>query len=260
MKKFTIPFLIIIIVLLCNQCAKENKMIVTTNSETAKTLYDEAMTASEDYYFSQFEKLALEALKEDSDFFMANYQLTVYYHYFKNEDKFKEYGEAAVNCKAKLSKGELLLKDAVSKLLEDSNADLTELGKQLIKMYPNDADAYTLLSWYQFMKEDDEGSLVTLKSILEITDKPAPVYNLLGYTYMRLENNEEAEIAFDKYIELAPNLPNPYDSKGDYFMKIGDYTNAYEMYMKALEIDSLWIMSLNKATNAKAMADSLENM
>lgn len=258
MKKFTIPFLIIIIILLCNQCAKENKMTVTTNSETAKTLYDEAVTAYEDANVSQFEKLALEALIEDPDFFMANYQLTTYYHYFKNEDKFKEYGEAAVNCKAKLSKGELLLKDVVSKLLEDSNADLTDLGKQLIKMYPNDADAYTLLIWYQLMKEDNEGSLETLKSMLEITDKPAPVYNMLGYTYMILENNEEAEIAFDKYIELAPNLPNPYDSKGDYFMEIEDYTNAYEMYMKAHEIDSLW--SFKKAMKAKAIADSLENM
>ena len=258
MKKFTIPFLIIIIVLLCNQCAKENKMIVTTNSETAITLYDKAGTAWDDYNFSQFEKLALEALKEDPDFFMANYQLTMYYHYFKNEDKFKEYGETAVNCKAKLSKGELLLKDAVSKLLEDSNADLTDIGKQLIVMYPSDVDAYSLLSWYQYTNKDAEGNLGTLKSMLEITDKPAPVYNVLGYTYMTLENNEEAKIAFDKYIEYEPNLPNPYDSKGDYFMKIEDYSNAYKMYMKANEIDSLW--SFNKAMKAKAIADSLENM
>lgn len=258
MKKFTIPFLIIIITLLCNQCAKENKMTVTTNSERAITLYDEATTAYGEVYLSQFRKLMLEALKEDPDFFMANYQLTTYYHYFKNEDKFKEYGEAAVNCKAKLSKGELLLKDVVSKLLEDSNADLTDIGKKLIKMYPNDVDAYSLLSWYQFMKEDDEGSLETLKSILEITDKPAPIYNFLGYVYMRLENNEEAEIAFDKYIELAPNIPNPYDSKGDYFMEIEDYANAYDMYIKANEIDSLW--SFKKAMKAKAIADSLENM
>ena len=62
MKKFTIPFLIIIIGLLCNQCTKENKMTVTTNSETAMTLYDEAGTAWEDYNFSQFRKLMLEAL------------------------------------------------------------------------------------------------------------------------------------------------------------------------------------------------------
>lgn len=258
MKKFTIPFLIIIIVLLCNQCAKENKMIVTTNSETAITLYDKAMTAYEDIYLSKFRNLMLEALIEDSDFFMANYRLTIYYHFFKNEDKFKEYGEAAVNCKAKLSKGELLFKDVVSKLLMDSNADLTDLGKQLIKMYPNDVDAYYLLSIYQFMKEDAEGQLRTLKSMLEITDRPAPVYNMFGYAYMRLENNEEAEIAFDKYIELAPNIPNPYDSKGDYFMKIEDYTNAYDMYMKANEIDSLW--GFKKAMKAKAIADSLENM
>ena len=74
---------------------------------------------------------------------------------------------------------------------------------------------------------------------------------------MNFEKYEEAANAFDKYIELSPNHPNPYDSKGDYFMKIKDYRNAYESFMKAHEIDSLW--SFKKAMNAKAIADSLEN-
>jgi lipoprotein NlpI len=65
---------------------------------------------------------------------------------------------------------------------------------------------------------------------------------------------DEARAAFDKYIELAPNQPNPYDSKGDYFMEVKDYKNAYQSYMKAHELDSLW--GVKKAEKAKIMMDS----
>ncbi len=73
---------------------------------------------------------------------------------------------------------------------------------------------------------------------------------------MELEQFDDTESALDKYIELEPNLPNPYDSKGDYFMKIEDYGKAYESYMKAHEIDTLW--SYKKAMKAKALYDSLQ--
>jgi len=49
---------------------------------------------------------------------------------------------------------------------------------------------------------------------------------------------------------------NPYDSKGDYFMNIKDYGKAYESFMKAYEIDTLW--SYKKAMKAKALYDSLQ--
>ena len=39
-------------------------------------------------------------------------------------------------------------------------------------------------------------------------------------------------------------------------MNIEDYGNAYESYMKAHEIDTLW--SYNKAMKAKALYDSLQ--
>ncbi|GEM_PF-4046643 len=39
-------------------------------------------------------------------------------------------------------------------------------------------------------------------------------------------------------------------------MKVEEYGKAYESYMKAYEIDSLW--SYSKAMNAKALNDSLQ--
>jgi len=258
MKNLTICILICALtVMACNQSTEKKSMGITTNSETSKSLYDDALLAYEDVYLNKYVDLMNKSLAEDPDFFMANFQLAMYYLYFGNENEFTEYANKAINCKAKLSKGELLLKDALSKLLENKTADVTDIGKKLIEEFPNDVYAYYPLITFQGLIQDYEGEINTLKSALEIAERPAPIYNTLGYTYMVLKQFDQAEIAFNKYIELAPNIPNPYDSKGDYYMQIKDYNKAYENYMKAYEIDTTW--SYNKAMNAKEIADSLAN-
>ena len=247
--------MIALVAFACNQSTEKEKMAITTNSEKAKKLYDDAIAASEDVYLAKFRNLANESLKEDPDFFMANFQLATYYLYFGNEKRFNEYAASGVNCKAKLSKGELLLKDALKRLVEDKNADVTDIGKKLIQEFPKDVYAYYVLSMFQALIKDYDGQVKTLKSAIEFAEKPAPLYNMLGYAYMALQQYDLAEQALDKYIELAPNIPNPYDSKGDFYMQTKDYGKAYESFMKAHEIDTLW--GYRKAINVKAIIDSL---
>jgi tetratricopeptide (TPR) repeat protein len=104
---------------------------------------------------------------------------------------------------------------------------------------------------FQTIAGDKSGSHETLLKALETTGNPAPVYNMLGYSYMDLNQNDKAEAAFNKYIELAPNNPNIYDSKGDYYMHIKDYGKAYDTYMKAYAMDPNW--GLKKAQEAKKL-------
>lgn len=256
MKKLILLLSIFVLfALACTQTGENRKMAITTNSETAKKLYDEAIVAFEDVSLAKFRKLSMSSLKEDPDFFMANYQLAIYYLFFKNETRFKEFAGKAVNCKAKLSDGELLLMEALKRLQENINADVTDIGKKLTEEFPKDINAYYSLIWFQYIIEDYEGQISTIKSALLFAEKPAPLYNQLGYAYMAINKLEDATLALDKYIELSPDNPNAYDSKGDYFMKIKDYNNAYETFMKAYKIDSLW--GYKKALNAKALADSL---
>ena len=80
-------------------------------------------------------------------------------------------------------------------------------------------------------------------------------YNQLGYAYMDLGKYEDAKNAFDKYIELAPNLANPFDSKGDYFMATKQFEKAYESYMKAFGNDSSFEVSKKKASKARLMLE-----
>ena len=75
-------------------------------------------------------------------------------------------------------------------------------------------------------------------------------YNSLGYSYMAIEEMDKAKAAFEKYIELAPNEPNAYDSMGEYYMAAKDYARSAEHYDRAVALG----MEGSKAGAEKARA------
>ena len=250
MKRLLVLFFVLALGLLSySQSAKKDKMPVTTSSKTALATYNEALKTFEDVAIEKGIELLQKSLTDDPDFFMANYYLA--FMNLGNKEKLNQYGNAAVNCKAKLSEAEKLLKSTMEKFIAKKDADVTDIGKKLVEMYPKDVFAYYLLFNFQAIAGDKVGSHETLLKALEITQNPAPVYNMLGYSYMSLNQNDKAEAAFDKYIELAPDNPNVYDSKGDYYMHIMDYEKAYDTYMKAYALDTQW--GLKKAQKAKQL-------
>lgn len=256
MKRLMIPLVMVALGLwIAHPSFGQNKtMPVTTKSEKARMLYLEAVKTMEDANFQKFEDLILQALQEDPDFFMAHALLAAMPLYNGNEKLFREYAGKAVQCKARLSKAELLLKDAYAQLMVNTAADVTAIGKKLVDMFPKDRTPYYYLFIFQERIKDYLGQVEALNKAIELTEKPAVFYNSLGYACMNAGKFEDARIALDKYIESAPDNPNPYDSKGDYYMKVKDYQKAYENYMKAFSIDSNW--SFSKALNAKTIADS----
>jgi tetratricopeptide (TPR) repeat protein len=228
---------------------------VTTNSESALSFYNQAMK-----YFDQVNlKQALEtfkkALNSDPDFFMANYQLAFYYLLNKDAGNFNEYANAAINCKAKLSDAEKLLKDALASV-HQGQIDVTDKGKKLVDMYPDDPSSYNNLVYFQSLSGDSTGMVETLNKAIKIASNPATFYNQLGYAYLTLKQNDKAEEAFNKYIELEPKNPNVYDSKGDFFMYTKKFDKAYESYMIANSMDPSF--SLDKAELAKQLYERTE--
>jgi tetratricopeptide (TPR) repeat protein len=256
-KQVNIEMLILSFLLLwavsCTSSVKEEKIPATSDSEWARLLYHKADTLFEKVYISEAVAHLEEALAEDPDFFMAAYGLATHYMFFEDNRDFQKYAAQAIQSENKLSKGENLLKAALQKLLEDQHADVTEFGKELVKLYPNDPYAYFHLTFFQQITGDYQGQVKTLLKAAEIKEDPANILNTLGYTYMSLEQFDEAAKALDKYIELKPDDPNPYDSKGDYYMAVEEYGKAYDSFMKAVEIDSTWTGSLRKARRARAM-------
>jgi tetratricopeptide (TPR) repeat protein len=242
----------------CCTSHKDKKIPVTTDSELARKLYFEADALFEKVYISEAVAQLEEALAVDPDFFMAAYGLATYYMFLEDNSDFLKYAAQAIRSDITLSKGENLLKGALQKLMVDQNADVTELGRELVKFYPDDPYAYFHFTFFQQITEDYQGQVENLLKAAEIKEDPANVLNTLGYTYMAMEQFKEAAEVFDRYIELKPDEPNPYDSKGDYYMAVEEYGKAYDSFMKAVDIDSTWTGSLQKATKARAMTNSSE--
>jgi tetratricopeptide (TPR) repeat protein len=237
------------------QAAKEKLMPVTTNSKSALSFYNQAMKYFDEVALDKALETFDKALKQDPDFFMANYQLAFYYLLNRASGDFDRYAVAAINCKAKLSDTEELLKDALVKV-KGGRMNVTEAGKKLVEMYPNDPNSYNNMIYFQSLAGDSSGMVETITRAVKIVSNPAPFYNQLGYAYLTLKQSDMAEDAFNKYIELEPKNPNVYDSKGDYYMYIKKYDRAYDSYMKANSMNPSF--SHDKAEMAKHLYERTE--
>jgi Tfp pilus assembly protein PilF len=238
-----------------SQAEKGKPIPVTTNSKSALSYYDQGMKYFDDVRLKDALENFNRALNQDKDFFMANYQLAFYYILNRDRDHFAEYADAAINCKAKLSEAEELLKEALARL-QKGNINLIDLGKKLVDMYPGDSNSYNNLVSFQSLAGDSTGMIETLNRAIKIVAKPAAFYNQLGYAYLTLKESDKAEEAFDKYIQLEPKNPNVYDSKGDFYMYTKKYDKAYESYMLANSMDSSF--SQDKAELAKQLYEQTE--
>ena len=238
-----------------SQPEKGKLMPVTTNSNSALSYYNQAMKYFDDVNLNKAIESFKKALDQDPDFFMANYQLATYYLLNRSKDNFDKYADAAINCKAKLSDAEELLKEALVNF-KKGHINVTDLGNKLVEMYPNDPNSYNNMVSFQSLAGDSTGIVVTLNKAIKIAPNFASFYNQLGYAYLTLKQTDKAEEAFDKYIELEPKNPNVYDSKGDYYMYIKKYDKAYESYMTANSMDPSF--SHEKADIAKQLYEQTE--
>jgi len=243
-------------ILLFFGCTKEKPallMPVTTDSELALELYETSMVAFDQIKLSVAWQNLQYAVEQDPDFFMAYFWM-----FFISSKDSKKVVDKALACDIQLNPGEEQIKAALKYLVDGQDDKAVEHLQNLVSLYPSDPYTHKILYLiqFQFMK-DPEAAIVSIKrAISECPDYPL-AYNQLGYAYMDVGEYNEAEKAFDKYIELAPSIANPFDSKGDYFMATEQYEKAYESYMKAYEIDSGFEVSKKKAEKARLLLEKI---
>jgi len=236
----------------CTDSEDGKRMPVSTDSELALELYETGLMA--------FDQIKLEvsaynldlAIKEDTDFFMAYYWL-----YFVTGNSSKKIAEKALLVKADLNDGEKEIRKAFKYLLDGQEEKVVKHLKNAVALYPEDPDVHKVLYLLQYNYINDmEAALESVEAAIEACPEYPLAYNQKGYILMDLERFDEAGKAFDSYIRLAPRLANPYDSKGDYFMNIGQYDSAYNSYMRAYDTDAAFVVSAKKAKKARQLLES----
>ena len=184
--------------------------------------------------------------------------MAYFWMYFMSSKNSKKVADKALQANVSFNDGEKHIRSAFKYLLDGQDEKVVEQLQMAVDLYPADPHVHKILYilQFQFMK-DYEGAIKSIIKAIDSTDEYPLAYNQLGYAYMKLEKYDEAEKAFDQYIKAAPDLANPYDSKGDFYMTTKQYEKAYDSYMKAFEIDSAFIVSEKKAKKAKQLMEKM---
>lgn len=256
MKKIFLfaTMMVVVMVFSCTKKDESQKIPITASSEKVMELYNQAYIALSNMETEKLKGLVAGIKAEDPSFFMGQYMELLYQaHFGNNTDAYKKVAEEVVANKTKMSEGELLLQEIVKMQLTDANADISEVANKIITKYPKDFYGYYELGVYQW-RNNIEGAIETFKLAAEKSDNPAVATNFLGYAYLDNKQYSEAAEAFDKYNELAP-IANAQLSKGNYYMAIKDYANAYQCYQMAHEMDSV-NFGIKEVEAAKLLMDS----
>ena len=98
---------------------------------------------------------------------------------------------------------------------------------------------------YQNIGEADS-ALMTLERVVKIDPLYRMAYNQLAYGHQAEGNFDRSIWAINKYIELASDEPNPYDTRGDLYAREGMLLKAKNSYVRALQIDPEFTWSRQK--------------
>ncbi|MDP3024882.1 MAG: protein kinase [candidate division Zixibacteria bacterium] len=203
---------------------------VTTHSLEAYRYYLEGIDYTKKVYFKEANESFKKALEYDSTFAMAYYRLA---QYSWNE----EFLAKAVKYSKKVSQKEKHYIKSLEALVSGNYAEAVAELTKIVERYPDEKEAYLSLGYYyeDYLSNPEEAILQYIK-ILEIDPLFKEAYNYLAYAYNEIGDFDKSIWAINKYIDLAPNEANPYDSRGDLYAYNGKLDQAIESFKRAGEI------------------------
>jgi tetratricopeptide (TPR) repeat protein len=125
-----------------------------------------------------------------------------------------------------------------------------ELYNQLLALYPEDYDIHYEVGQYYFgVAQNFQKAIEKFETVLELYPKHKMAHNHLAYAYAHVGELERAFYILDKYAELAPDEPNPFDSYGELLMSEGRLEDAIKMFEKALDVKpDFWHSKIHMAS------------
>ncbi|MDD5427366.1 MAG: tetratricopeptide repeat protein [candidate division Zixibacteria bacterium] len=210
---------------------------VTTQSPEAYRYYIEGTDLYNKFYTREallsFEK----ALTYDSTFAMVHYYLA------KLKDRF--HIRKALQYSHKASDREKYYINALAASSEDSVPKAIHILQELTRKYPYEKEAFYNLGNYFRYEGDTRQALDCYFQSIKIDPLYKLSYNIVAYIYNSLGNFDSTLWAINKYIEIAPDEANPYDSRAEIYALNGRLDEAIQSYKKALEIKPDFYTSLS---------------
>jgi len=215
---------------------------VTTRSREAYRYYLEGRELENEHMLADAAERYEKAISLDSTFAMALCRLG-WVSNFGGRDK---YLKAAMQYVDKVSKRERL------HILSRYNMHTQQLDKarevllQTVEAYPDDKEALYDLGVIDAELGQIDSGIARLERVTELDPFWAEIYNRLAYLYDRQGRYEKVIWAAEQNIRLAPNDPNPYDTRGELQALNGRLADAKQSYARALELDNNFGYSITR--------------
>ena len=201
---------------------------VTTRSTEAYRFYLEGLDYFSKYYVSEAAECFTRAVEYDSTFAMAYYYLA--------KTKNRTFVDQAVRYADRATlKERLYIESLESAARGDIEGTMAKL-ETLVTQFPDEKQAWYDLGRYAFGQFRREEAIRYCQKALELDPLYKLPYNTLAYAFSELHNVDSALWAIDAYIRLAPDEPNPYDTRGDICAEYGRLDEAIDAYTRAVEI------------------------
>jgi tetratricopeptide (TPR) repeat protein len=220
-------------VLQCSSVDKD-RLPITTYSAEARTEFLAGLTLFNNVRFHEAQRHFQKATKSDPEFGLAFFFLA--YTEPSAKGLFDNL-QLAKTHSARASRGEQLLIEGALAAAEGNLARQRELFDEVAKMYPKDEGVLMLQAAAFFDQQMYDSSVLACERIIQLAPSYAAPYNILGYSYRALGNLDGAARAFQEYIRLIPDDPNPYDSYAELLTRQGNFEEAIRQYRLALDRD-----------------------
>ncbi|MFA9452923.1 MAG: tetratricopeptide repeat protein, partial [Candidatus Aminicenantaceae bacterium] len=237
-KSMVLGGALLVLLLLCAQCAKQTEVPITSRSTEARTLFVQARVQGENLHLDTAMAKLSAAIALDPDFALAY----LYRARFTNDlVSLQRDLQQAVELSEEVSAGEQMIIKAYDAYYGQNDPDRAiEFYELLVKMYPEDKRTHFRLGVFYRILEERAQAILQQRQALAIDENFAPSYLELGYISLSAESYTEAEEAFQNCIRLIPDQPNPYDSMGDLYSRMGKFEEAIAYYQQALEKNPLF--------------------
>ncbi len=174
------------------------------------------------------------SLREDPDFTIARLRLAAAYALNNQGEKVPGIYQTVMQQLYKLPEREQLY---VKFGYYDSKGETEKqiaLLRMIIKLYPRDIRAYSILAVYLEYKNQYDEAISLYKRILEIDPGRGEVLQSIGKLYESKGDLQQALSYYKTYLEHFPNDPGSFNSIGHLYEQMGDNQQAKSYYEKAL--------------------------
>jgi len=176
----------------------------------------------------------LNAVEKDPDFIIANLNLSVLYLMNNQMNQASIYIDKVIEKLYLLPERDQFMAKSFYYYVHEEQDKRIKVVEMWIELYPDDVDAYNLMTQIYRVSGEPGKAEQVLKAALEIDDNRGNFYVNLADVLMVQGKMEEALSYYNLYAEKYPNHSRSYQLLGDFYFESGLYNEAEKNYEKSL--------------------------